>query len=820
MAAQIVVEMTGDEAKLWRAQQKILQQQMELELKYRGIGAAAGAAGDSATDAMGKAGAAVQLTAKETNQLERVMLKLGGESAKNAQQMELLKKAHQAGTLTTQQYRQAVEALLADQTQLAAQQRVSAEQDQRAVQIRKQQQTVEQAYTESLNQHKRELAGLVAAGKLSREEAAASLKQMKLNDPEIVKQNKLASDAAQIRRSNMTAEQRYAQSLSETRKQVQQLVAAGHLSQQEAENHLKLLEKQNPELKKLAQNTNQVQSAGKAVFSEVAGMVTGFLTVTKAIDAVKVFLAEERERGKNSLANRQNLAEAQSELIQNVPNMSDEEINNLLGKTDAIAVKNKVDKKTIVQATAAAWSASGGDLEASLNAVDLSAGLNRLTPDEIPATAMRMLGVQKATGVESLPANLGILATTQETARPSDKSVVAENVAKIAAVSRANFAGPELEVATQGAALWSHLTQVMDDAGGSESLSAGSLMLSKMSQFFTSLDTKLLEAQDEVERLSAKKDLSTAETRKLKERKEFVQQATAVASQGPAAVDTPFEANAAIANNSALNREFWLSSFGEKYSGALRQLSTAGTVGNEQFTSTGDKISSSEEIGNRIVERAQGFTPEIRQAVRIKGLEGSSKNLSGMNAEKSERERVRQIYETKMPEYSVGGVRGLLDSIAFHGTETGMALEGDTSSEESVSLLKLLQTQKKHMQSAGLDLAYIRDLDETVQSVKLGLLENAQGAVTGETNISESSIRSALESSQSIATQNEFDAKVLTGPSRDNALETARLMNEVANKLQMILDQKNAPAINADSKPNNTKSYSPAARKELAQKAG
>ena len=45
--AQIVVEMTGDEARLWRSYQKIAKKQTEVEGGLKKIKGAAGKAGDS-----------------------------------------------------------------------------------------------------------------------------------------------------------------------------------------------------------------------------------------------------------------------------------------------------------------------------------------------------------------------------------------------------------------------------------------------------------------------------------------------------------------------------------------------------------------------------------------------------------------------------------------------------------------------------------------------------------------------------------------------------------------------------------------------------
>jgi len=49
MANQIVVEMTGQEAKLWQSLQKVIGQQNKVEGGFKKIGTAAGAAGTKAT---------------------------------------------------------------------------------------------------------------------------------------------------------------------------------------------------------------------------------------------------------------------------------------------------------------------------------------------------------------------------------------------------------------------------------------------------------------------------------------------------------------------------------------------------------------------------------------------------------------------------------------------------------------------------------------------------------------------------------------------------------------------------------------------------
>jgi hypothetical protein len=138
------------------------------------------------------------MTKKEINTIQRVFYATATEAEKVNSAVARLSRGFAAGAIDQQTYAEAVNRVRANTTEVREAEKRRADMERQAAAIRQRNLTDEERYAEALERTKRELTQLVAAGKLSRGDAANELRRVKSTNPaELARQAAMQRTAAE-----------------------------------------------------------------------------------------------------------------------------------------------------------------------------------------------------------------------------------------------------------------------------------------------------------------------------------------------------------------------------------------------------------------------------------------------------------------------------------------------------------------------------------------------------------------------------------------------------------------------------------------------
>lgn len=303
------------------------------------------------------------------------------------------------------------------------------------------------------------------------------------------------------------------------------LVDAGKIGERSFDDMIKPLEKIDPAMaeqaKKLHKQFEDVEKNGKGAFgsiakfatSELSQIVVAYVGVQEAIQFVTDAITEQQQVLDDAAAGHRTLAKAQAEAFKNLAGFSDEVQDQLITKfAFDIAEKARIsDLPAIVDAIGSTASA-GANIEQLKSAVQTSALLNRLSPENIAETSGSLIDFAKATGNNDAAQNASQMFLLASQSRVTDPSKVFRNAAPVL-VAGANMApeGQQESVALTGAAVFAALTKAGADVQGDSSSTAAIQFMARMDEFFSSLGEDATKAREELDKLKLGDPLSATQ---------------------------------------------------------------------------------------------------------------------------------------------------------------------------------------------------------------------------------------------------------------------------------------------------------------------
>lgn len=214
------------------------------------------------------------------------------------------------------------------------------------------------------------------------------------------------------------------------------------------------------------------------------GMLLGGAGVVGALGVVLKSLDDIEARAKGAKDAALTVEEAEAGIANNMASTGNAEQDaaataDAVAKGRDIAARRQVPVEMVQGAIAAGLSASGGDIEATLQAVDMQAELNRANPADITAGVEGQLNVARIMGTEDPAAAQGVLELIGQNSAIKDPSKISQNATPVLAAADA-FGFDINEVG----AFFSTLTQQTADPLGESSRTAAISFVEQLSAFF------------------------------------------------------------------------------------------------------------------------------------------------------------------------------------------------------------------------------------------------------------------------------------------------------------------------------------------------
>ncbi|MEM6392509.1 MAG: hypothetical protein AAF797_07030 [Planctomycetota bacterium] len=167
-------------------------------------------------------------------------------------------------------------------------------------------------------------------------------------------------------------------------------------------------------------------AAGQA--KTLVGGLVGVGGLLAAYRLIKAELDDIIERQREALGEQVTLASAERSLKLNLVGSSDQEVASAIDASGRIALDSGIDRAAITQALSGAVSATGGDLNRSIQLVELAADIRPDQPDELVSIAGAIGDTQAATNFEDPLAALGFLQQVGAQSRIADSGQQFRNI--------------------------------------------------------------------------------------------------------------------------------------------------------------------------------------------------------------------------------------------------------------------------------------------------------------------------------------------------------------------------------------------------------
>jgi hypothetical protein len=765
MATQIV-ELTGDEAALLRSLDKVIQKQLEYERKLRDTGETGDAAGNAIADAMAK----VQ---RESDKALRGVLgdlkSLGPEGQAAAEAL----KGHltEAGKAGFRSMDAVLEQLrLIDPTAAAAAEQAATEIKAKLAEDALQKVKVESdkalngmvgdlrslgpegaAAAEALKGH------FLEAGKAGHQSVEQVLEQLRQMDPTAAAAAEQA--AAKIRdelgRAAQYSEGEFAQVLNELRslgpqgKQAadelrKHLVDAGQIAEKSMADIVAELEKVNPAaaqagaaiVASIQKGDSMFKSFGASAVREVTAIAGAYVGVQEAIQIVNDYLTLQRDLIKEANEAQQQLAKSQQDASKNLAALSPAERQSLLAQAPEIASQAGFgDVNAITEALGTVASTGLNDPTKIAEIVRQTARLERLSPDNLAASAAGAADVQVKTGLSDIREALALVADTGAESLVGDPAKLAANLPKALAAGAATAPGQDsAEAARQSAAIFAAATVVGDDQQGNSSATFAIDLLVRMDKFFENMSEEQVKARSQIELIDRKieKGKDTEKDRLKKgQLSDFLS-----ASEGVQDPGTIFGRLSVLQRSETLASQFQgESGFGEKQfqpflKGLLDGQSTIATNVAASF----GRIGASAEKFETIAKELESSTPQLTTATFTARQAGLVSGQQAADSESAALDAIRQAGADALQNTLPGGLNGFFGNLLDR-TRTG-GLEGTTAAEEGLSLIQTLIGRANVIRDDGIqagDQAKLDTINATIGNVQNYLIsQGAQGTLDPE----------------------------------------------------------------------------------------
>lgn len=215
------------------------------------------------------------------------------------------------------------------------------------------------------------------------------------------------------------------------------------------------------------------------------GMLLGGAGVVGALGMVLKSLDDIEARAKAAKDAALTVEEAEASIANNMastgnPAQDAAATADAIARGREIAARRQVPVEMVQGAIAAGLSASGGDIEATLQAVDMQAELNRANPADITAGVEGQVNVARIMGTQNAAAAQGVLELIGQNSAIKDPTKISQTATPVLATASA-FG---LDINEVGA-FFSTLTQQTADPLGDSSRTAAISFVEQLSTFFT-----------------------------------------------------------------------------------------------------------------------------------------------------------------------------------------------------------------------------------------------------------------------------------------------------------------------------------------------
>jgi hypothetical protein len=645
-----IVELTGDEAKLLRSLDKIIQKEREHERQLSNVGNEGAAAGGDIEKALNRIG---QANEKDIGRLLRDLGKVGPEGKVAAE--ELKKNFQEAGKFGQRSFDDIVESIRKIDPEAA-----KAAQEARAA--------MQKADQES--EFKETLQSLRAMGPVGRNVAQELKKQ--LVDAGKISEQSIDDVIAKIRQIDPAA----ADAAAKLHKEMDSAARRGESS-----------------WARFSKNT----------VTQIGAVVGAYAGLQEGIQAVNQFLLDQQQLIDDALDKQLDLGKAQQDAAKNLAGLSVVERSELLQQSVPEIARSTgfSDVAEITQALGAVASAGESDPEQIANAVRQAARIERLTPENLDQTAAASSAVQRQAGLSDIRQAIALVETTGTQARITDPGQLLQSLPKAVGSAVSTVGGQDREEASrQAAALFAQITQFGNDEQGRSSATFTTDLAVRLEKFFTGLEDERIQARSRIEVLDrkiSKGSATEADRQSRQQAADFL-----AASEGVTDSGTLFGRLRQIQSSQALGQRFVGEGFGEKqFQTALTGLLDSNSKISQALQSSFQTIQANPEFFEREASQLAAATPQLAISGANQGFEASVSAGQGFDNEGAALAQVRRIAAEAATQGNVGGVQGLVDSVTNDPFVGRGRLGGSTAVAEASSAIAFLNRKLTTLAQSG-----------------------------------------------------------------------------------------------------------------------
>lgn len=287
-------------------------------------------------------------------------------------------------------------------------------------------------------------------------------------------QRRIGRLAEQITKRNETAQERYNRILKDTQAAMKANAISADVYSREVTRLNTEMKNSEGRFKSFAQQ--QEQSFGKQALGQLKSYAVGVLSVGTAVQAITSELRMQQEMVDRAASAKTTVSESRNIVIRNTDNAN--VAGQVLAENSALATKLGISEVPVNLARASALSATGGDIQASLAAVDIASQFLKDSPTAIPQFAGSLTDLAKVTGTNDALTNLGLLKKVGELSRVVDSNAQAQNIPRALIGMRAMGA-----TTAEASAAFAALTSASADLQGATSGTAGISLAEQLRSF-------------------------------------------------------------------------------------------------------------------------------------------------------------------------------------------------------------------------------------------------------------------------------------------------------------------------------------------------
>lgn len=479
------------------------------------------------------------------------------------------------------------------------------------------------------------------------------------------------------------------------------------------------------------------KSFATSAVAQIGAVAGTYLGVQEAIALVNDYLKEQEQLLQNALSKQNELAKAQQEAAKNLAGYKAIERDELLQKAVPELVRSTgVGGAEITDAISNAASA-GATPDQAKAAAEAAARLNRLTPDKVAPNAGGIVSVMAQTGLQDPRQAAALLATAGPISKVDEAAAVAATLPlALGTAATVPNQRPE-DAARQIAALYGVASNKGVDETGKSTATFLVDFNNRMNDLFSNMADKQVDARSKIELIDRKIEKGTDTEANRRDREQLLQ--FLKESDGMRDPGTIFGRLEAIQQSPGLQRQFLgeAGKFGEQqFQVTLKELINSQSDASKQLQTMAESIRADVQYFESTVTDNANATPQLRGSNFVAGGEASRGALDITNTEGARLAALRARVATDLSVTRQSGVSGFLDAqVGEMGIKKG-SLAGSTFAEESIDALASIRTRIGSLQDGGVtpdEKAKIDLLSKTIADIQQLLLEDvSRGDVSRE----------------------------------------------------------------------------------------